>query len=74
MTSAFLTLDRAVTGCQNVESLAQCNNRKFLDQLRSTCNCYPPNLRDIMDKVGGGGNGGGEDGGDADEDEGYGEV
>ena len=73
MTSSFLTLDRAVTGCQNVESLAQCNNRKFLDQLRSTCNCYPPNLRDIMDKVGDGGDGDVDDD-DDDEDDSYGEM
>ena len=70
MTSACLTLDRAVTGCQNVESLAQCNNRKFLDQLQATCNCYPPNLRDILDKVGDIDDGSG----DEDDDEGYGEV
>ena len=54
VTSSYLNMDRAVTGCQNVESLVHCNNRKFRDQLQSTCNCFPPNLRDIFQEVGDG--------------------
>ena len=54
VTSSYLNMDRAVTGCQNVESLVHCNNRKFRDQLQSTCNCFPPNLRDIFEEVGDG--------------------
>ena len=54
VTSSYLKMDRAVTGCQNSEAVVQCNNRKFLDKLQSTCNCIPPNLGDIFDKVGGG--------------------
>ena len=52
-----------MTGCQNTESLSVCNNRKFRDQLTSTCNCFPPNLRDIIDEVGDGDHGDGGDGG-----------
>ena len=52
MTSSYLNMDRAVTGCQDIESPVHCNNRKFLDQLLSTCKCFPPNLWDLFDKVG----------------------
>ena len=50
VTNSYLNMDKSITGCQNIEPIEKCNNRKYLDALRS-CNCVPPNLRTVVGKV-----------------------
>ena len=43
-TSEFILLDEKVRGCQNKETVQECETKKYLDNLIKTCNCTPYHL------------------------------
>ena len=46
-TKDFLTLDKYVIGCQNVESINECRSREYVDTLLKMCGCLPFGLIDL---------------------------
>ena len=47
VTESFLGLGKDVIECQNIESLYDCSNRKYIDTILGQCGCLPFNM--IMD-------------------------
>ena len=47
VTDKFLILDDDVKNCQNKETYEDCITNKFLESLKSECNCVPFNLRNF---------------------------
>ena len=43
-TSEFILLDKKVRGCQNKETVQECEAKKYLDNMMNTCNCTPYHL------------------------------
>ena len=43
----FLTLDKTIRNCQNVESLQDCQTRKYIDASIEQCKCLPFTIRDF---------------------------
>ena len=45
VTKDFLSLDKAITKCQNEESLQDCKTRKYIDTIVEQCKCLPFAIR-----------------------------
>ena len=41
VTDSFLSLNKEVRGCQNVEPFEDCTTRNYLESLRNNCGCIP---------------------------------
>lgn len=46
-TDAFLSYDESVRGCQNIESLQNCQTKALIDEIDQDCNCMPFHMRNI---------------------------
>ena len=51
ITDAFLSLDEEIKKCQNVETVHECETRKFINLGLERCNCTPYALRNFTKNV-----------------------
>ena len=44
VTESFMGLRKDVIECQNIESLYDCSNKKYVDPILENCGCLPLNM------------------------------
>ena len=47
VTDDFLTLARETIGCQNDESIHDCNTEEYMDSLKKQCTCFPYSIMGV---------------------------